>query len=273
IAGEQPPIVIRLPVETCMGHGRCIAETEGNDYAHSIEDHDGHGTCCAVRDLVHVSGGGEASSPPLLRPYRLPPSRLPPLAGDDRDGGRRSRRCGRRAQPDRPRSSRHRGGRSRRRGRRRRGRSQHDRPLSLLLRALSPEAGGPVPAQAEVRPRERLIALAAVLLVQAGLGLVLLNGLRVEVGAPAEAVQRLIQIALPHTPPPVPPPVQPKAKTEARHSSASAPKALPKPIGGSPGPLPSHAMPAPTPIVAMRPSAPASGGGSGTGPALGSGAG
>jgi len=131
-----------------------------------------------------------------------------------------------------------------------------------------------VPAQAEVRPRERLIALAAVLLVQAGLGLVLLNGLRVEVGAPAEAVQRLIQVALPHTPPPVPPPVQPKPKTEARHSSsASAPKALPKPIGGSPGPQPSHAMPAPTPIVAMRPSAPASGGGSGTGPALGSGAG
>jgi protein TonB len=32
-------------------------------------------------------------------------------------------------------------------------------------------------------------------------------------------------------------------------------------------------MPAPTPLVALRPSAPASGGGSGTGPALGSGAG
>jgi protein TonB len=124
-----------------------------------------------------------------------------------------------------------------------------------------------------MRPRERLVAFAAVALVQLGLGLILLNGLRVEVGSPAEAVQRLIEIALPHTPPPLPPPVQPKPKAKAQHSSSSAPKAEPKPIGGTPGPQPSHALPAPRPIVPVRPTAPASGGGSGTGPALGSGAG
>lgn len=129
-----------------------------------------------------------------------------------------------------------------------------------------------MPAAATVRPRERLAAFAAVALVQLGLGLILLNGLKVEVGGTAEAVQRLVDIALPHAPPP-PPPVQPKPKAQARHSSSSAPRALPKPIGGSPGPRPSHAMPAPTPVVAVRPSAPASGGGSGTGTAIGSGAG
>jgi len=124
-----------------------------------------------------------------------------------------------------------------------------------------------------MRPRERLAAFAAVALVQLGLAWVLLNGLRVEVGGPAEAVERLVEIALPHTPPPVPPPVQPKPKAKTEHSSSSAPKALPKPIGGTPGPQPSHALPAPTPVVAVHPSAPASGGGSGTGPAIGSGAG
>ena len=130
-----------------------------------------------------------------------------------------------------------------------------------------------MPAAPTMRPRERLAAFAAVALVQLGLALVLLNGLRVEVGGPAEAVQRLVEIALPHTPPPVPPPVQPKPKAKTEHSSSSAPKALPKPIGGTPGPQPSHALPAPTPVVAVHPSAPASGGGSGTGPAIGSGAG
>ena len=130
-----------------------------------------------------------------------------------------------------------------------------------------------MPAAATMRPRERLAAFGAVALVQVGLGLILLNGLRVEVGGPAEVVQRLIEISLPHTPPPVPPPVQPKAKPREQHSSSSAPKALAKPIGGSPGPQPSHATPAPTPVVSVRPTAPASGGGSGTGPALGSGAG
>lgn len=129
-----------------------------------------------------------------------------------------------------------------------------------------------MPAQAQVRPRERAIALAAVAFVQLALALVLLNGLKVEVGVSAEAVQRLIEIALPRTPPPPPPP-QLAPKAEVRQSSSSAPKALPKLMGGTPGPKPSHALPAPTPVVAVRPAAPASGGGSGTGPAIGSGAG
>ena len=124
-----------------------------------------------------------------------------------------------------------------------------------------------------MRPRERLAAFGAVALVQAGLGLILLNGLRVDVGGPAEAVQRLIEISLPRTPPQVPPPVPPKAQAKHQQSASSAPKAMTKPIGGSPGPQPSHAMPVPTPVIALRPTAPASGGGSGTGPALGSGAG
>jgi len=128
-----------------------------------------------------------------------------------------------------------------------------------------------VPAHAQVRPRERAIALAAVAFVQLALALVLLNGLKVEVGVSAEAVERLIEIALPRTPPPPPPQLAPKAAV--RHSSSSAPKALPKPMGGTPGPKPSHALPAPTPVIAVRPAAPASGAGSGTGPAIGSGAG
>jgi periplasmic protein TonB len=60
---------------------------------------------------------------------------------------------------------------------------------------------------------------------------------------------------------------------QPRHSASAAPKAVPKRIGGTPGPSPSRAMPAPTPLVALHPAAPASGGGSGTGPAIGSGAG
>ena len=131
-----------------------------------------------------------------------------------------------------------------------------------------------MPAAATMRPRERLAAFVAVAVVQTVLGLILLDGLRVDVGGSAEAVQRLIDIALPRTPPPpVPPPVQPKPKAKLQHGAPSAPKALPKPMGGSPGPRPSHATPAPTPVVAVHPTSPASGGGSGTGPAFGSGAG
>ncbi|HEX5258741.1 MAG TPA: energy transducer TonB [Sphingomicrobium sp.] len=128
-----------------------------------------------------------------------------------------------------------------------------------------------MPAQAEVRPRERLIALAAVALVQLGLGAALLSGFRVDVVRDKELVSRLIEIALPKPPPP--PPVAVVHPRPAQRHQAAAPKAAPRPIGGSPGPQPSHALPAPTPVVAVRPSAPPSGGGSGTGPALGSGAG
>ena len=127
-----------------------------------------------------------------------------------------------------------------------------------------------MPAQTEVRPRERLIALAAVALVQLGLGAALLSGLRVDLPGRNELVSRLIEITLPHPPPPAVPPLQPRP---AKRNRSAAPKAQPRPIGGSPGPQPSHALPAPTPIVAVHPSAPPSGGGSGAGPAIGSGAG
>lgn len=130
-----------------------------------------------------------------------------------------------------------------------------------------------MPAAADVRPRERIAALAAVLLVQLVLGLVLLNGLRVDIGASGEAVERLIDVALPTAPPIKARPVQPKPERRAVHQAAAAPRSEPKPIGGSPGPQPAHAPPSVTPIVALRPAAPASGGGSGSGPALGSGAG
>ena len=128
-----------------------------------------------------------------------------------------------------------------------------------------------MPAPAPVQPRERAIALVAVALVQLCLGAALLIGLKVDTLARSELVSKLIDVALPRPPPP---PVVPISRPRAaRHSSSAAPKAVQKPIGGSPGPVPSHVEPAPTPIVALRPSAPVSGGGSGTGPATGSGAG
>src|SRR5437763_1173148 len=63
-----------------------------------------------------------------------------------------------------------------------------------------------MPAPAELRPRERAIALAAVAVVQLALGLVLLGGFRVDLSHPAEVAQRLIQVTLAKPPPPVPPP-------------------------------------------------------------------
>jgi protein TonB len=129
-----------------------------------------------------------------------------------------------------------------------------------------------MPASIPVRPRERLVALVAVALVQLGLGAALLSGLRVDVLRQNDLVAKLIEITLPQQPPPPPPVVQVRPRP-ARHETAAAPKAAPKPIGGSPGLQPSHALPAPTPVVAVHPTAPASGGGSGTGSALGSGAG
>jgi protein TonB len=116
-------------------------------------------------------------------------------------------------------------------------------------------------------PRERLAALAAVALVQFGLALALLSGLRVQVVQQPDIVERLIEIALPRPPPP---PVQPVRETRREKP---APKAEPAKLGGSPGPKPAHAPPSVVPIVAVQPSAAPSGGGVGTGPALGSGAG
>jgi protein TonB len=124
--------------------------------------------------------------------------------------------------------------------------------------------------QRTIRPRERVYALAAVVAVQAALGFALLTGLRVSVTHSVEAVQKLIEIAIPKPPPPPPPVV---TEHKAAHRSSSAPKAEPKPLGGSPGPQPAHAAPSVTPVVAVRPTVAPSGGGTGTGPALGTGAG
>jgi protein TonB len=126
-----------------------------------------------------------------------------------------------------------------------------------------------MPAAMPVSPRERLAAFAGVLIVQAVLGAALLIGLRVDQLRRSEIVSRLIDVTIAPLPPPPPPP----AHRSSKHHSRSASKAAPKPIGGSPGPASSHAMPAPTPIVAPVPTAPRSGGGTGSGPAVGGGAG
>ena len=80
-----------------------------------------------------------------------------------------------------------------------------------------------------VRPRERLVALAAVALVQVGLGLVLFRGFHVDVSHPGELIQRLVDVTLP------PPPVRVE-RPKPRHRQAAAPKAEPLKQGGSPGP-------------------------------------
>lgn len=118
-----------------------------------------------------------------------------------------------------------------------------------------------------IRPRERAFALAAVGVVQALLGLALLNGLRVQVSSPEELVSRLIEVALPRTAPD-PPRASPKPAQQR-----SAPKAAPQRLGGSPGPKPTRVLPSVAPVVAVHPTVAPSGGGSGSGPALGSGAG
>jgi periplasmic protein TonB len=120
------------------------------------------------------------------------------------------------------------------------------------------------------RPRERIAALAAVVVVQAAFAFALITGLQVDVSRSGEIVQRLVEITLPKPPPP-PPPAQPPPKPH--HHQAAAPKAAPAKLGGSPGPKPAHAPPSVTPVVAVKPAAAASGGGTGTGPALGAGAG
>ena len=121
-----------------------------------------------------------------------------------------------------------------------------------------------------VRPRERFVALAAVVLVQAALAFVLFNGLRVDLGRSAETVQRLIAITL-AKPPLVPPPMLPHP--DIKRQQEAAPKAAPDVPGGSPGPKPAHAPPSVAPIVTLQPSAAPSGGGTGSGPALGTGGG
>ena len=126
-----------------------------------------------------------------------------------------------------------------------------------------------MPAPVPVRPRERLIALAGVALVQLGLGAALLIGLRVDVFRRNEIVSRLVEIALPQPPPKVAP--TPVHRPEWR--IAEAPKAQRRTVGASPGPIPARALPVPTPIASLPAKAPVPGGGGGVGTAVGSGAG
>jgi len=82
-----------------------------------------------------------------------------------------------------------------------------------------------VPAYADRRdlgrPRERAFALAAVVCVQAAIGLVLFGGLRVSISHRADVVEQLLNFTIaPPPPPPVPPP-EPKRSNDR----SSAPKA------------------------------------------------
>src|SRR5690348_15402886 len=100
-----------------------------------------------------------------------------------------------------------------------------------------------MPAAADVRPRERLGALAAAALVQLALGLALLSGLRVPIGQAADTAQRLIEIALPKAPPLPMPKVRVHPKPVPHNRAAPAPKAPAPNPGGSPGAQPAHAPP------------------------------
>lgn len=115
------------------------------------------------------------------------------------------------------------------------------------------------------------MALAGVAAVQIALGLALFSGLRVTIARPPEVVQRLIEIALPASPPRVP--ITTSRRRRSVHAAAVAPRAERKPAGGSPGPAKSRETPAVAPIVALRPAAAPPGGGTGSGPASGVGAG
>jgi len=121
-----------------------------------------------------------------------------------------------------------------------------------------------------MRPRERALALAAVVIVQLALGFALLTGLRVQFSRAVEGVQRLVQVDIPPVPPPRAEIERPKRSDRRREA---APKAEKKLLGGSPGPQPAHAAPSVTPVIAVQPTVAPSGGGTGTGPALGSGSG
>jgi protein TonB len=127
-----------------------------------------------------------------------------------------------------------------------------------------------MPAPAQIRARERLAALAAVGVVQLALGVVLFLGFRVQFDRPADVVQRLVEIALSREPPPVRTIL---AKPSARPQQSPAPRAAPKTLGGSPGPLRAHTAPSVQPLVTVVPSMAPSGGGAGMGPASGSGVG
>src|SRR4029079_18416400 len=96
-----------------------------------------------------------------------------------------------------------------------------------------------------VRPRERAYALAAVVLVQAILGLVLLRGLRIDATRSAEVIQRLVEVTLAKPPPPIP-----IEQPRPRHRQSSAPRAEDARPGGSPGTKHAHTPPSPPPLYA-----------------------
>lgn len=130
----------------------------------------------------------------------------------------------------------------------------------------------PAPAQRFGRPdpRERLVALAGVLLVQLGLGLVLFEGLQVRaIPVSSELVGRLIDVTLP--PPVVAPKPALRPKVVSKKQSAAPAPRQPEP-GGSPGPAP-NAQTIVSKIAIPAPAAVPAGGGRGTGTSIGTGAG
>jgi protein TonB len=132
-----------------------------------------------------------------------------------------------------------------------------------------------VPAYAErkqlARPRERIQALAAVVVVQGAIAFALLTGLKGDFRHPVDSVQRLVEITLAKPPSPEPQPIE--QPEPAKRPESAAPKTAPAKPGASPGPKPAHAPPSVTPVVAVKPTAAPSGGGTGSGPAAGAGTG
>lgn len=132
-----------------------------------------------------------------------------------------------------------------------------------------------MPAYAErkqlARPRERIQALAAVVVVQGAIAFALLTGLKGDFRHPVDSVQRLVEITLAKPPSPEPQPIE--QPEPAKRPESAAPKTAPAKPGASPGPKPAHAPPSVTPVVAVEPTAAPSGGGTGSGPAAGAGTG
>ena len=131
-----------------------------------------------------------------------------------------------------------------------------------------------MPAYAErrrlVASRERALALAGVVVIQAALGIGLLIGLRVQIETYREAAQRLIDVSLAPPPHPVPPPRPSPPRSRTAPPAAQA--AVPKP-GGSPGPIPAPPALSVPSIVPVPSASAVSGGGAGSGTGAGSGSG
>ena len=116
------------------------------------------------------------------------------------------------------------------------------------------------------------MALAGVLLVQLGIGLVLFRGLQVHAIPPAsELVSHLIDVTLPPPPPVVPPKPVPRPKPMPKHEAAAPAPRQPNP-GGSPGPTP-HAQAIVPKVAVPAPAAAPADGGRGSGASVGAGAG